>query len=130
MSKESITFNVPVLRQQAHIHDYECFGWELLSVNGESVTMSRETQTPVYSDLVKYQVRYEELTALMKDAQDSKDALKRWFHDNIMAQSSITSYFHQSEKLHFLYDNLSSQRAQVCSHAKVALALYIQSSRK
>ena len=61
MSRESRLFKSTVLNTQDTISHYEAFGWELLSINGEQITMSRETQNPVYSDLVKYQAIYEQI---------------------------------------------------------------------
>ena len=62
MSRESKILNAGVFSAQETISHYESFGWELLSLNGSQITMSRETQNPVYSDLVKNQAKYEELT--------------------------------------------------------------------
>ena len=60
MSRESRIFNTNAfLDPQTLISHYESFGWELLSLNGNQVTMSRETQVDCYSDLVKYQYQYE-----------------------------------------------------------------------
>ena len=59
MSRESkILFPGP-WGTQATISHYESFGWELLSLNGKQITMSRETQDAVYPDLVKHQAAYE-----------------------------------------------------------------------
>lgn len=63
MSRESRLINCNIWSTQETITHYEAFGWELLSINGTQVTMSRETQNPVYTDLVKYQAMYEELCA-------------------------------------------------------------------
>lgn len=43
------------------IKNHESFGWELLSINGLYVSMTRETQNKVYADLVKYENEYESL---------------------------------------------------------------------
>lgn len=61
MSRESKIINAKEFDTQATISHYESFGWELLSVNGQQITMSRETQNPVYADLVKHQAEYESL---------------------------------------------------------------------
>ena len=61
MSRESRLFKSTILNTQDTISHYEAFGWELLSINGDQITMSRETQNPVYSDLVKYQAIYEQI---------------------------------------------------------------------
>jgi len=43
------------------VKEYEAFGWELLSINGTDVSLSRETQNSVYPDLVKFEYEYEAL---------------------------------------------------------------------
>ena len=61
MSRESRIFQATHFQKpQDVISHYEAFGWELLSVNGNQLTMSRETQVECYTDLVKYQAQYEE----------------------------------------------------------------------
>ena len=61
MSRESKIIVSDQFDAQKTICDYESFGWELLSINSNQITMSRETQNPVYPDLVKHQAKYEEL---------------------------------------------------------------------
>ena len=61
MSRESKILRTSVYDAEKTIYHYESFGWELLSINGEQITMSRETQNPVYTDLVKSQAKYESL---------------------------------------------------------------------
>ena len=63
MSREAKIFEPNVLSVQETITHYEAFGWELLSINGKQIVMSRETQNPVYSELVKYQAEYEKIAA-------------------------------------------------------------------
>lgn len=60
MSRQSIIIYPSAFNTQDTISHYESFGWELLSINGNQITMSRETQNPVYSELVKLQSMYEE----------------------------------------------------------------------
>lgn len=48
------------------IKDYESFGWELLSVYGNDVSMSRNTQNPSYVHLVKYENEYENINEQIK----------------------------------------------------------------
>lgn len=60
MSRESKVLNAYEWGVQETVSHYEAFGWELLSLNGKQITMSRETQNPVYTDLVKFQAKYEE----------------------------------------------------------------------
>ena len=57
---------IGVKYQQDIIQAYESFGWELLGINGDQISMSRETQNPVYSDLIKYQAQYEAKIAEIK----------------------------------------------------------------
>ncbi len=52
--------------QQDIIQAYESFGWELLGINGDQISMSRETQNPVYAELVQYQAQYEAKIAEIK----------------------------------------------------------------
>lgn len=66
MSKESKIFSAQLWSAQETVTHYESFGWELLSINGSQIVMSRESQNPVYSELVKYQAIYEELEAKYK----------------------------------------------------------------
>ena len=62
MSRESKIFSVRNKKDVGdRVKEYESFGWELLSINGLDVSLSRETQNSVYSDLVKYEYQYEEL---------------------------------------------------------------------
>lgn len=60
MSRESKILKAGPWGAQATISHYESFGWELLSLNGDQITMSRETQDEVYADLVKHQAAYEQ----------------------------------------------------------------------
>ncbi len=66
MSRESKIINAKEFDTQATISHYESFGWELLSANGNQITMSRETQNPVYTDLVKHQAEYESLLGKLR----------------------------------------------------------------
>lgn len=65
MSRESHIFDAGLFGAQRTVNDYECFGWEVLSINGNQIVMSRETQNPVYTDLVKAQADYEEKVAAL-----------------------------------------------------------------
>ena len=61
MSRESRIIQVEAFQNsQDVISKYESFGWELLSINGSQLTMSRETQVDCYPELVKYQAQYED----------------------------------------------------------------------
>ena len=66
MSRESKIIVAQEFDTQVTISHYESFGWELLSINGKQITMSRETQNPVYTDLVKHQSTYEELLSKVR----------------------------------------------------------------
>lgn len=66
MSRESKLFNESKSLIGKRIKEYESFGWELLSINGNDVSMSRETQNKVYAELVKFEYFYEELIAQQK----------------------------------------------------------------
>ena len=63
MSRESKIMTAAHTNPQTLISHYEAFGWELLSLNGTQVTMSRETQNPVYPQLVEHQAAYEQKNA-------------------------------------------------------------------
>jgi len=61
MSRESKIIETSIGRNsQQIVYDYECFGWELLSLDKEQIVFSRETQNPVYPQLLKHQLAYEE----------------------------------------------------------------------
>lgn len=66
MSRESKIITAEEFDTQKTISHYESFGWELLSINGTQITMSRETQNPVYTELVKHQSQYETLLARLR----------------------------------------------------------------
>ena len=70
MSRESKIIHANLHSAEKTIYHYESFGWELLSLNGNQITMSRETQNPVYTDLVKSQAKYE---ALMQEYASIRD---------------------------------------------------------
>jgi len=61
MSRESKLFSEDRSLVNKRIKEYESFGWELLSINGNDVSMARETQNKVYSELVKNEYNYEDL---------------------------------------------------------------------
>ena len=70
MSKESKIFSAQLWSAQETVTHYESFGWELLSLNGNQIVMSRESQNPVYPELVKYQSEYEAFEAEYKSVKD------------------------------------------------------------
>ena len=61
MSRESKILKSGAFGAEKTIYHYESFGWELLSLNGDTITMSRETQNPVYADLIRNEAKYEQL---------------------------------------------------------------------
>lgn len=61
MSRESKILKSGAFSAEKTIYHYESFGWELLSLNGDTITMSRETQNPVYADLIRNEAKYEQL---------------------------------------------------------------------
>ena len=63
MSRESKILQVGPWGAQSTVSHYESFGWELVSMNGNQIVMSRETQDSVYPELVKHQAAYEEKVA-------------------------------------------------------------------
>lgn len=73
MSRESKIFSTSKTLIQEKIKHYESFGWELLSINNGDVSMTRETQNPVYSDLVKYEFEYEQL---YKQLEETRSQIK------------------------------------------------------
>ena len=86
MSRESKIISAQEFDTQKTIFQYESFGWELLSINGTQITMSRETQNPVYTDLVKHQSQYEDLLAKLRampvpkaPANHAPFSLNTWF---------------------------------------------------
>ncbi len=86
MSRESKIINAQEFDTQKTVSHYESFGWELLSINGAQITMSRETQNPVYTDLVKHQSKYEDLLAKFRalpapqaPVKKAPFSIKTWF---------------------------------------------------
>lgn len=76
MSREAKILNASSAKDtEITVSHYEAFGWELISLNGTQITMSRETQNPVYTDLVKYQAKYEALKEEAAKLKAKADAL-------------------------------------------------------
>lgn len=62
MPRESKFFTVPNRRNLSEkVKELESFGWELSSINGLDVMMTRETSNKVYPDLIRYEYEYEAL---------------------------------------------------------------------
>lgn len=54
MPRESKFFTVPNRRNLSEkVKELESFGWELSSINGLDVMMTRETSNKVYPDLIR-----------------------------------------------------------------------------
>ncbi len=66
MSRESKIIKASQYSVEKTVQIYESFGWELLSLNGNQITMSRETQNPVYDELLKFQIKYEQKAEELK----------------------------------------------------------------
>jgi hypothetical protein len=79
MSRESKIFSESKALINKRVKEYEAFGWELLSINGQDVSLSRETQNKVYADLLKYEYNYEDQKekqrALIKPIKPTKFSL-------------------------------------------------------
>lgn len=70
MSRESKLFTAPNKKVIGdRVKEYESFGWELLSINGLDVSLSRETQNSVYTELVKYEYQYDVLREKVDNLQ-------------------------------------------------------------
>jgi|GEM_PF-1175176 hypothetical protein len=61
MSREAKFIDCGRSEQAQSVYDYESFGWELSDAQADRIIMSRETQNPVYPELVRFQERYEAL---------------------------------------------------------------------
>ena len=61
MSREAKIIKPGAWDIEQTIHHYESFGWELLSIDRDSLVMSRETQSPVYDTLLKNEAKYQRL---------------------------------------------------------------------
>ena len=53
MSREAKILETPIWDTQTTVRYYECFGWELLTLNGKQIALTRETQDSVYPALVE-----------------------------------------------------------------------------
>ena len=61
MSREAKVIKPGAWDIEQTINHHESFGWELLSINNDTVVMSRETQSPVYDTLIKNEAKYQRL---------------------------------------------------------------------
>ena len=61
MSREAKIIKPGAWDIEQTINHYESFGWELLSIDQDSVVMSRETQSPIYDALLKNEAKYQKL---------------------------------------------------------------------
>ena len=92
MSKESRIIKAGPHGTQATITDYECFGWEVLSINGADIIMSRETQNPVYAELVKAQAS----TSDIHELSVGRKTLERLIRE----RAEITPFVYKTEGGH------------------------------
>lgn len=78
MSREAkIVYSDNFFSTQEKINHYEGFGWELLSINGKQISLTRETQNPIYTELVKNEAKYNEL---VKEYELISNELNRVYH--------------------------------------------------
>jgi hypothetical protein len=61
MSREAKILKPGEMGLEKTVHHYESFGWELLSLNGDTIALSRDTQNPVYTTLVRNEIKYNKL---------------------------------------------------------------------
>jgi hypothetical protein len=66
MSRESKIITSFPFGDETTIKHHESFGWELLSFSGKQAIMTRETQNPVYDQLVIYEEKYYNLVEAYK----------------------------------------------------------------
>ena len=69
MSREAKILRPGAMGLEKTIHHYESFGWELLSINGDAIAMSRDTQNPVYTTLVRNEIKYNKLVKEYNEMQ-------------------------------------------------------------
>ena len=67
MSRESKILKPGIWGVEKTIYHYESFGWELLSLNGNRIALSRETQSPVYKNMVANEAKYAQLVKEYKE---------------------------------------------------------------
>ena len=112
MSRESKIITAQEFDTQVTISHYESFGWELLSINGKQITMSRETQNPVYTDLVKHQSSYEDLLGRLRAMRAPQPPVKpnrfsfsTWFLTLILFVIPCVAYTAYKIVKHYKYKN-------------------------
>ena len=69
MSRESKILRPGEMGLEKTIRHYESFGWELLSMNGDAIALSRDTQNPVYTTLVRNEIKYNKLVKEYNEMQ-------------------------------------------------------------
>jgi hypothetical protein len=69
MSRESKILRPGEMGLEKVIHHYESFGWELLSITGDAIALSRDTQNPVYTTLVRNEIKYNKLVKEYNEMQ-------------------------------------------------------------
>lgn len=133
MSRESKILRSTVEGAADTIRDYESFGWELLSITNGDIAMSRETQNPVYNELVKYQNQYEVLlrsyNALRPPVQPSPVVPKTCLYLFILAIFPMVIYLVYKSRKRAAYEQqlaeyqsergrLYSAMQQVCNDSR------------
>ncbi len=69
MSREAKILRPGEMGLEKTVHHYESFGWELLSLNGDTIALSRDTQNPVYTTLVRNEIKYNKLVKEYNEMQ-------------------------------------------------------------
>lgn len=134
MSRESKFFSVPDRKTMTEkVKELECFGWELLSVSGLNVTMTRETQNKVYPELVRYEYEYE---ALNEELNKLHEPISPFFNVFLFIILTILFilpgilyliyYLYSKQKYMRLYneysskyDQLSQQIKEICDKSRI-----------
>ena len=69
MSREAKILKPGEMGLEKTVHHYESFGWELLSLSGDTIALSRDTQNPVYTTLVRNEIKYNKLVKEYNEMQ-------------------------------------------------------------
>jgi|AntAceMinimDraft_18_1070375.scaffolds.fasta_scaffold158189_1 hypothetical protein len=133
MSRESKIFSESKALINKRVKEYEAFGWELLSINGTDVSLSRETQNKVYADLVKFEYNYEDVKekqkALIKPIKPAKFKLMYAFLGLLclvlpgviyIVVKILTSNKYKNEALQYKsdYDKLEMEIKKICQDSR------------
>ncbi|MDR3293162.1 MAG: hypothetical protein LBT20_03555 [Clostridiales bacterium] len=77
MSRESKIIDCETQEQKQITYDNESFGWELLSISENRITMSRETQNPIYNELLKFEIEYRDITKEIEKTKKEKKEFEK-----------------------------------------------------